>query len=557
MDGTRATRTQGTIPRKGKRRRLMLPSTVAGVLAAPFVAHAAVTTTSESEHPNTVHPIRSCSTLGTVTWSDGSRVTSAVDVAANGVSPEFCNVTVLVPDRINIIVDLPVTNWNGRYEAFGGGGYNGVPYNEISAPAALAKGYVTSVTDTGHTGFLVDGEWAWSPTGLNYNLIQDFAYRGNHEMAVKSKSLTDLYYGTRPSYSYWNGCSSGGREGITEAMRYPSDFDGIYAGSPAINWTHFIPAEEWPPLVMSWLGDYLPICKEDAITNAVMTSCNGSADGARDGLMDPRKCHFDPKKLIGLKTPCGTITATDAAVVQKIWRGPRDSKGRFLWYGLEPGAPFWTDSPASPPGLGMTASMPSESSPTGAALTAIPFGAGDDWLRYFIHQNPAWNYRTERQTQYFADFKTSVKEWASDLATNNPNLSAFKAHGGKLVIWHGLADPVIFPQGTIRYYNRVLKTMGGWAKVSKFARLFLSPNVEHCGFGTGPALAPDDGMAAVIRWREQGIAPATVPGSGTNIAGKPITRNLCPYPQRMTYNGSGNVLRASSFHCASGPGAPA
>jgi len=149
------------------------------------------------------------------------------------------------------------------------------------------------------------------------------------------------------------------------------------------------------------------------------------------------------------------------------------------------------------------------------------------------------------------DFETSITEWGNVLSTDDPNLKAFKDHGGKLILWHGLADQLIPPQGTINYYDSVLRTMGGLAKVSSFARLFLSPNSPHCETGaTGPY--PVNPLAAVVRWREKGIAPATLAGAGTNPAGQTLRRNLCPYPERMAYNGSGNKLDASSFHC-SGP----
>jgi hypothetical protein len=526
---------------------------VAALVTGALLAVALAVPASSVGTVTGTRPVRSCASLATVSWPDGSKVTSAVDVPANGATPEFCNVAVLIPDQINVIVDLPTNNWNGRYQAMGNGGFAGAPTGTLggflegepqTGLGGLAAGYAESQTDTGHQEPQT-GAWAWSPTGMNYPQIQDFAYRANHEMAVKSKNLIDLFYGRGPTYSYWMGCSTGGREGLTEAMRYPTEFDGIVAESPAINWTRFIPAEEWPALVMNWNHDFLPACKQAAVTNAVMAACNGSADRAQDGLIDPETCNFDPKKLIGLKTPCGTFTAKDAAVVEEIWQGPRGPKGQFLWYGLEPGADL-----GSTPGLSLaaTVSAPAGTVPIGAALTSVPFTISDDWLRYFIHQDPAWNHLEETYQQYVKDFATSVNEWAADLATSDPNLAAFKQHGGKLVIWHGLADQLIFPQGTINYYNNVVQTMGGPAKVSKFARLFLSPNSPHCGTGTtGPY--PADPLAALVKWREHGIAPATLAGTGTNPAGQRLTRNLCPYPQRMRYAGKGNLLLANSFRC--------
>jgi len=193
--------------------------------------------------------------------------------------------------------------------------------------------------------------------------------------------------------------------------------------------------------------------------------------------------------------------------------------------------------------------MPIAGDPLGVALTAIPFPIGDDFLRYFIHKDPSWNYRQESYDQYVKDFHASETEWGTYLSVD-PDLTAFSSRGGKLILWHGLADPLIPPQGTLNYYKRVLDTMGA-SKVAGFARLFFAPNVDHCLGGTGPE--PDDPLAAVVQWREQGVPPETLAASGTNVAGQPITRDLCPYPQRMAYNGSGDVLAARSFHCTRRP----
>jgi Tannase and feruloyl esterase len=320
---------------------LAAASVAAGVNTATSTLQASLTSQSTP-------PVRTCATLMLVTFDDGSRVTSAQDVSANGSTPAHCEVRVLVLDRINIIVELPDTNWNGRYQAVGNGVYAG---SSQPPTAGLADGYVTSSTDTGHQDSPFSGAWAWSPTGMNYPQIHDFAFRANHEMAVKSKALIQYDYGQAATYSYWNGCSTGGREGITEAVRYPNDFDGILAKSPAINWTRFIPAEEWPAVVMNQLHDFLPSCKAQALPALVQKACDLS-DGVKDGLWDARDCKFDASSVIGIQTSCGAFTATDAAVIQKVWDGPRRVNGGFLWYGLTPGSDF-----GSAPGLGLATTV--------------------------------------------------------------------------------------------------------------------------------------------------------------------------------------------------------
>lgn len=522
------------------------------VTLQPVAANA--TSSSDS-----ARPVRSCESLALINFSDGSRVTSAAQVTATSTTPAYCGVTLLVPDRINIEVLLPTDDWNGRYQAIGNGGYAGTLGRFLPAagglltgsptsgsevvPAAVAQGYVVSSTDTGHQGDFMTGEWAWSPTGMNYAQIQDFAYRANHEMAVKSKALISAFYGQAPAYSYWNGCSTGGREGLTAAMRYPDDFDGILAGAPAINWTKFIPAEFWPQLTMMTLDNRVAPCKFDAVNEAVTHACD-SNDGVIDGLYDSRSCRFDPETLIGQKTPCGTITAADAEVVKNIWQGPHRPDGSFMWYGQEPG----TDM-GSTPALTLAHSI---AAPDGTAIDGVPFPITTEWLKWFIHKDPTWDWHTETYPQYVKDFDQSVSEWADVLATNNPDLSAFKKSGGKVVIWHGMHDALIFPRGTIDYYQRVIDTMGGLGNTQQFARLFLAPHVGHCSGGTGPA--PVDPMSAVERWVENGEAPDTLqaslpPDTGVNKTTTTMTRPLCPYPQAARYTGTGSTHNAENFTC--------
>jgi pimeloyl-ACP methyl ester carboxylesterase len=482
-----------------------------------------------------------------VVFLDGSKVTSAEEVSSTEAAPRHCQVTVWVPDRINIFVVLPMDNWNGRFQAIGNGGYAGsiaavVPLSSATPQAALAQGYVAAATDTGHQGSPLTGEWAWSPTGMNYSLIRDFAYRANHEMAVKAKTLIGEFYGRPPSYSYWNGCSTGGREGLTAAMRYPDDFDGIVAAAPAINWTKFIPAEMWPQLVMKESGNFLPQCKLQAITNRVTEICD-PGDGLKDGLFDPLRCDIKAAQLKGLQTDCGEVSDADVAVIQKIWEGPRRADGQFMWYGLEPGADL-----GSVPGLTLAATV---SAPDGTAIDGVSFPVSNDWFKWWLHKDPLWDWHSLTYDQFFADFDQSVVEWADYLSTNNPDLSGFRSRGGKIVMWHGLADPVIFPRGTVNYYESVMSKMGQRA-TNDFARLFLAPSVGHCSGGTGPV--PADPLAAVVKWREQGQAPAsliaTLPaGTGVNTSNEEMTRPLCPYPQVPIYLGSGSTFKAENFKC--------
>ncbi|WP_248960371.1 tannase/feruloyl esterase family alpha/beta hydrolase [Sphaerisporangium perillae] len=477
---------------------------------------------ASSATAGTSAPVRTCASLQQVTFTDGTKVTSTDDTTVTGV----CRVNLVVPEQINIGVSLPTTGWNGRFVGVGGGGYVG-SVTQAGDLAALS-GYAAAVTDTGHTGSLLDGSWAWSATGMRTNLIQDFAYRSLHEMTVKGKAVTQAFYGRSPAYSYWNGCSTGGRQGLMEAQRYPDDYDGIVSGAPAINWDRFVPSGLWPQVVMREMGDVLPSCKQEAFTQAAVTACDG-ADGVVDGIVANTACRFDPAWLIGRQTGCGTITATDAAVMKKIWQGPRSKDGSFLWYGLTPGT-----------GLSSLAGSVNG--------VQTPFPIVTSWFQWWLAKDPGFDWTTVTTDNFAQYFEQSREEYNSVLGTDNPDLSGFRDSRGKIIIWHGEADSLIFPQGSIDYYQRVVQQMGGLSRTENFARLFLAPGVDHCGGGSGAA--PTDPLSAVVNWVEKGQAPQTLPAATTNST---ITRPLCTWPEVARYKGYGDSNDASSFRCLVNP----
>jgi hypothetical protein len=445
--------------------------------------------------------------------------------------PAFCDVTLTQTDSagnpIHIDVWLPESSWNGRFEGVGGAVFEcGPVYSETAA--AIQDGYASATTDCGvNPADLLTGSWALNANGTpNTPLIDDFSYEGIHDMTVAGKAVTRLYYPSPLGYSYFNGCSTGGREGLMEAQMFPADYNGIVSGSPAINWTRFIPSELWPELVMLQSNDFLPSCKEAAFTNAAIAAC---ADGS--GVIEnPAACHFNPFTLVGDVTPCGTITKTDAAVMEKIWEGPIVD-GRHLWYGLEPGSSV----------LFLAATTTSNGT-TGPQPFPIPVG----WLQYWLTQNPSFNWETLTYQQFVRYFYQSVREFPV-IATDNPDLSAFEHDGGKILIWHGLADELIFPQGTIQYYQRVQDTLGA-QNTATFARLFIAPGAQHCAAAAGPA--PANPLQDVVNWVEHGQAPATILATGgvdpsTNEA---TQRPLCMYPYLSEYV-SGNPDSLNSYAC--------
>lgn len=464
--------------------------------------------------------------------------------------PPFCEVSLTQAnppdtDRIHIEVWLPLSTWNGRFEGVGGGGYScGISYTEL-APA-LQGGYAAASTDCGHSGSQLDGSFALDPDrSLNWPLIVDFAYRGIHEMTVDAKAVVAAFYGTGARYSYFNGCSTGGREGLMEAQRYPRDYNGILSGSPAINWDQFQIAQLWGEFAMKQLGDYLPQCKFDAFQQAAITACEVTGGVNYGEIMNPADCRFNPFSLVGLSTPCGTITRTDAEVVQLNLRGETTGfpNGKSLWYGLEPGTSF--------------SSLDGTTTASGVTSPA-PYSITVEWLQYWLTRDPGFNLQTLTIGQLDRFFTQSVTEFAL-MDTGNPNLSAFRDAGGKILIWTGLADELIYPQGAIQYYDRVTSAMGGLQRTQSFARLFLAPGNGHCGAdSTGPVLSPAGEFTALADWVEHGTAPATLLATKTSASGAVTeTRPLCAYPDGAVYNRTGSLNDAASFHCAPvfhGPG---
>jgi pimeloyl-ACP methyl ester carboxylesterase len=489
-------------------------------------------TTPRAAIPN-AKPVRSCESLATVALPNTTIVSAAIDPK----DPGICRVTAITThpptgDKVKIWVGIPTANWNGRFLGIGGGGFLGGSPAGINQPLAL--GYASGSTDTGHEGG--SGSFALDSNGrLNWQLIRDNAHVGIHEMTTTGKALTQAFYGVAPLYSYFNGCSTGGRQGLMEAQRYPEDYNGIVAAAPAINWTRFIPQELWGAVLMNAEANAISSCKLAAATAAAITTCD-AMDGVKDGVIeDPERCSFDLKTLVGTSAgDCGTFTESDANVIRKLWEGPRREDGSFLWYGLERGA-------------NLSALWGSDGTPPKPRA----FGIALDWFKYFLAENPELDWTTISRDAYERYWDQSVEEYSMVIGTDNPDLTAFRDHGGKAIIWHGWADQLITPEGTIDYYKRVQRQMGGVKKTSEFARLFLAPGVGHCAGGTGPQ--PYGQLDALVSWVEEGHAPQTLTAARRDQAGN-ITRSrpLCQYPLVAKYKGTGSTDDATNFVCNTG-----
>jgi feruloyl esterase len=450
----------------------------------------------------------------------------ASPAAVGPVLPAFCRVAATLKPSldsdIKIEVWLPADGgWNRNYLAVGGGGWVG-SINYGAMATAVQEGYATSSTDTGHIGGTAD-----FAVGHPEKVI-DFAYRAVHEMTVKAKAIIAAHYGRGgPRLSYWTGCSTGGRQGLLEAQRYPADFDGIIAGAPANNQ---IQLSAWRfALETAALKDparVVPLAKAGLLNRAVLAACD-TLDGVKDGfLSDPQRCHFDPSTLLCRGVGDGDcLTAPQLESIKQAYAPANKETGERIYPGLVHG------------------------SEAGWALLAAPRPEPNvidlGMFRLVAHQDPAWDWRL-----FDLDRDLMLAEQkAGSITAVNPDLSAFKARGGKLLIYHGWNDGgsggAISPLNTLDYFSSVAAKMG--QKQDDWLRLFMVPGMAHCGGGPGPNQF--NAMAALERWRDAGVAPDQITAYHVENNRVTMTRPLCPYPQVAAYKGTGSTNDAANFAC--------
>ncbi|KAI0973200.1 Tannase/feruloyl esterase [Xylaria arbuscula] len=461
----------------------------------------------------------------------------------------FCNVSVIYThpgwnDTIRITTYLPlVEQYNGKFQANGGGGWvtGGESLAEFTMIPSLLRGFAVSTTDGGHSDNMLDqlgSDMPWahsSPGNINWPLLLDFSYLALHEMSIVGKALVKSFYGTPPKYSYFYGASTGGRQAHMLAQRYPEDFDGILAVSPAINWTKFLWSAIWPMRTMDKTATYPRPCEFEAISAAAMKACDG-LDGVEDGVISmPSRCYFDPHVLVGDKFDCNGIeakfTSVAADTVFAAWTGPRSSTGEFQWHGFPKDAHLW--GPLAP----ILTTCDEDDKCIGSL-----FPISDTWVRYFVAKNPGLDVRTLSHQQWDNLFLASTNEYDSVIGTSDPDLSRFGRAEAKMITWHGMADQVIPVNGTIDYAKSVLEKD---PKAHDYYRLFLAPGADH---SMDWGLAPTDPLTALIDWVEHGKSPQTLRVAGLNAYGTHVERDICMYPQVQHYAG-GDPTLPSSFIC--------
>jgi feruloyl esterase len=464
----------------------------------------------------------SCESLARLSLPD-TTITQVQHVAEG---PAYCRVeATLKPTSdsdIKIEVWLPDSPWNGKYMAVGNGGWSGA-INQRAMAEALRRGYATSSTDTGHAG----GSASFA-LGHPEKLI-DYAYRSEHEMTATAKAVIAAYYGSGPRLSYWNGCSAGGKQGLKEAQRYPEDFDGIIAGSPAGNWTGRAAQSVWvAQAVHNDEASYIPPAKYSYIHKAALAACD-ALDGVEDGVLeDPSRCRFDPKLLEckGADGP-GCLTPAQVEAARKIYGDSVNPRTKQVLYpGLQPGSELGWSTWAGPQ----------------------PLAIGLDYFKYVVFENQSWDFRT---LDFDKDIARAEKLDGRRINATDPNLKPFFARGGKLIQYHGWSDPQISPGNSVDYYKSVLGTLGDTpeaaARVRDSYRLFMVPGMAHCGGGEGTSSF--DMAAAMEQWVEAKRPPGRIIASRVRNGKVDRTRPLCPYPQIAVYKGTGSTDDETNFAC--------
>src|ERR1019366_6171771 len=466
-------------------------------------------------------------------------ISSAAVVPAKGEMPEYCKVIGGIEQVILFEIDLPTITWNGKFFYAGGGGYNGtIP----TLAHAVVRGYAAAGSDTGHRGEHWDGSALYNNPQAQIN----YAHRGAHLVTTIGKEVVKAFYGRAQRRSYFMGCSNGGKMGLMAVQRYPGDFDGVVAGGYVADRTKLMMMFDWTQRAL--LGAEIPPHKIPAMEKATLAACD-ARDGLKDGLIDrPDLCKFDPKVLTchGADGP-DCLTPAQVTAWQKILDGPRNSAGQQLFAGFSPG--HEGDYPEYITGFGSMHGYPSSN-----------FMYMDSFMRWFVF-GPS--YDSVRQFDYDKDPAALVR-FEDDQNAVQTDLSPFRKHGGKLILYNGWADHSTPPLRAAQYYEDVRQANG--PATGEFVRLFMPPGMYHCGRGPGPNAFgargqeivrmgdPDyDIMAALDRWVEQGVAPAKIISTKFKgddpKQGVARTRPVCPYPEMAKYTGSGSIDDAANFVC--------
>ncbi len=471
-------------------------------------------------------------------------------VTQEGAPAPHCKVAGVIGTETNFELLLPDT-WNGKFVMGGGGGFVGSVMNTSLLFGALQVGYATVGTDTGHQAHPLDASWALN----NPERLINFGHRAVHETAVTAKALTKTYYEKDIARSYFTGCSTGGRQALMAGQRYPEDFDGIVAGAPGFNYTGI--AAQASQINRAMYPDPTNLQaavvgpkEQELIETSYLAMCDED-DGIKDGILnDPRQCKFDVSTLLcqGEKND-NCLSEEQLAAVKVIYDGPKDSQGNTLFYGYPFGGensvggwPRWLTG-----GLKYQADLDEFQGGVDVGDAEAPvspnafYGFGNGIMQYFVFNDPDWSYVNYN----FDRLQKDMVQAAEILNATNPDLSAFRKRGGKMIIYSGWSDAAITGKSVVSYYEDIL------AKDKTAAadtRLFMMPGVEHCFGGPGPSFV--NFLTEIDQWFETDKAPEQVTALWLDEQFQPTgSRPVCAYPKIAKYDGKGDTRSASSFIC--------
>jgi hypothetical protein len=515
---------------------LALVCAAARPAAAQAFANASTSLTKYSLAEST--PSKPCESLSSFK-AEGIVAIAARVVPATADTPQHCRVIGTITPEVAFEINLP-DRWNQRFYMTGNGGLAGdaldTPTNG-DRTGALNNGFVHARTNTGHDS---RKEPSGSFVMNNPKKAIDYAYRAVHVTAETAKRVATDYYAKPITFSYWNSCSNGGRQGLLEAQRFPDDFDGIVANAPWVDQTGFMIGAMWNQKAV--IEAPVPASKIPLVAEKVMAKCD-EIDGLKDGLIDdPRKCSFDPARDVPAcqagADDATCLTAVEAATLTKIYGGPI-SKGKPFFPGFMPGS--------EQPVAGANGAM--QSPWIGTIMPAQPnakpadFNLAEGIMKYLVLEPPQPEYDT--MTFNYDKDTALVARWSKLADAKDSDLSKFRKSGGKLIMTYGWADQVLQPMMGVKYYESVVAKNG--KSTTDFVRLFMVPGMTHCAGGIGPDR--NDAVTAVIDWVEKGKAPDQIIASKVTNGQTVRTRPLCPYPQVARYKGQGSIDDASNFAC--------
>ena len=470
-------------------------------------------------------------------------IDTATDVAASGTNPQYCDIKGMIAPQTHFEMKLPDKTWQGRYLQNGCGGYCGaVSAQNFPQPCDTELGgdFAMATDDEGHTSDSgIGGAGLFSFN--SQKLRKEYGYESEHSLDVVAKAIIKDFYGVGPNYSYFDGCSDGGREAMEVAERYPTDFNGIIAGAPEII------AGPLNAELQTW--DYrvnvgpngnaiLTSAQMTTLHNAVIAACQGDDGVAGDGIItDPRNCNFNPQSIVcqnGQTANC--LTQEQAKVAEEIYQGPVDPQGRHLYPG---GLPLGSESSWA----GFQIPVQPSTAPVPATNALVYSGLSLPYLRFMLNA-PGQLGPDPSQWQFTDQGFRSMFPAANVQDAMSTDLSAFRRHGGKLIIWQGWADQAIPTYGTVDYYEDLAGRNGGFDSTQTFAQMFLFPTVAHCGGGY--AGSSFDLVYPMVQWVENGTAPSQIIATDT-VNSTTVTRPVYPYPEVPMYKGTGSPNDASNF----------